>query len=114
MLCPMVYATGIQNKVLESMALGTPVIVSPKAAAALQAIPGHDLLVAETPRQFAEIALNLFNNPALKDALSQTARAYVERHHDWQTVTQRLVEIYAEVSTAYCAGKAVTVSSYGC
>ncbi|HZS78087.1 MAG TPA: glycosyltransferase [Ktedonobacteraceae bacterium] len=101
MLCPMVYATGIQNKVLESMALGTPVIISPKAAEALQAVPGRDLLVAETLRQFVEMTLNLFNNPARRAALSQAARAYVERHHNWQAITQQLVEIYSEASADY-------------
>ncbi len=101
MLCPMVYATGIQNKVLESMALGTPVIVSPKAAGALQAIPGRDLLVAETPRQFAEMALNLFNHPVRREGLSQYGRAYVELQHNWKTITHQLVEIYSEARAGY-------------
>ena len=48
MVCPLVYSTGIQNKVLEAMALGTPVVTTPQVAEALSACPGRDLLVAES------------------------------------------------------------------
>src|SRR5207302_10340666 len=74
MLSPMVYSVGIQNKVLEAMALGTPVIVATKAAAALDVLPGQDLLVAGSAQEFAEAALRLMNEPELRTSLSEHGR----------------------------------------
>src|SRR5262249_27120112 len=87
-------STGIQNKVLEAMALGTPVIVSHQPAQALQALPGQDLLVADTPQDFAEATLCLLDNPELWAKLSYSGRKYVESNHHWQSVKNKLINIY--------------------
>lgn len=96
MLSPMVYSVGIQNKVLEAMALGTPVVVAAQAAEALSARPGRDLLTAETAQEFAQATLRLLDDAALRAALSAGGRAYVEQHHDWSKVTDRLVDVYEQ------------------
>ena len=105
MLSPMVYSVGIQNKVLEAMALGTPVIVAAKAAAALNALPGQDLMVAGSAQEFAESALRLMNDAELRTSLSQHGRNYVERHHNWKVLTDQLVDVYKRISTAYTKEK---------
>ncbi len=94
MLSPMVYSVGIQNKVLEAMALGTPVVVAARAAEALSARPGRDLLTAETAQEFASATLRLLEDAGLRATLSQNGRAYVERHHDWHIVTDQLIDVY--------------------
>jgi glycosyltransferase involved in cell wall biosynthesis len=96
MLSPMVYSVGIQNKVLEAMALGTPVVVAAQAATALGTEPGRDLLVAASPQDFASATLRLMDDANLRAQLSQQGRAYVEQQHDWQKVTQRLIAIYQQ------------------
>lgn len=100
MLSPMVYSVGIQNKVLESMAMGTPVVVAAQAAAALRAQPGRDLLLAQSAQEFADAALSLLDNPELHSTLSQYGRTYVEQHHDWHTITNRLVSVYQQAIAA--------------
>ena len=100
MLSPMVYSVGIQNKVLESMAMGTPVVVAAQAAAALAAHPGRDLLLAQSAQEFAEATLSLLDNAELHSTLSQCGRNYVEQHHDWHTVTNRLVGVYQQAIAA--------------
>ena len=100
MLCPMVYSVGIQNKVLEAMALGTPVVVAPQTAKVFEVCQGRDLLVAETPQKFADAALRLLDDTELRSTLSHYGRAYVEQHHDWQAVTERLVDIYSQARGA--------------
>lgn len=102
MLSPMVYSVGIQNKVLEAMALGTPVVVTAQAAEALDAIPGRDLLVAESAREFASAALRLLDNADFRAALSHNGCAYVEQKHNWQDASERLVAIYQHaISMSY-------------
>ncbi len=93
-VAPLLYGAGIQNKVLEAMACGTPVVASPLAVSALQVQPGQDCLVANSPQTFAEAILNLLNNPALRKRVSATGRRYVETHHDWAAIAAQLESIY--------------------
>lgn len=96
MLCPMAYSVGIQNKVLESMALGTPVVVSTRVANALNARAGRDLLIAESAQDFADAALLLMKDAKLHATLSKSGREYVEQQHDWSTLTDQLVAVYQQ------------------
>jgi len=108
MLSPMVYSVGIQNKVLEAMALGTPVIAAPQAASALQARPAHDLLVADSPQAFADFTLRLFQDRELCTTLSRNGRAYVEQHHDWSVATNTLVDVYQQAVATHNEKNALT------
>lgn len=96
MLSPMVYSVGIQNKVLEAMALGTPVVVAAQAAAALGTQAGRDLLVATSAQEFADATLRLMDDAGLRMSLSQHGRVYVEQQHDWHAVTSHLVDVYQQ------------------
>lgn len=107
MLCPMTYSVGIQNKVLESMAMGTPVVVATRAAAALNAAHGQDLLVAESAQEFADAALLLMNDARLRAKLSQSGRKYVEQQHNWSVLTDRLVDVYQQAVTSYAGESSV-------
>ncbi|HNT22720.1 MAG TPA: glycosyltransferase [Anaerolineales bacterium] len=99
---PIVYGAGIQNKVLEAMACGTPVVASPQAAQALQAVDGQDLLVAADPAAFAAAILRLLDDPALRQRLGQNGRRYVLRCHDWDAAAGQLEAIYGEVNHGHC------------
>jgi glycosyltransferase involved in cell wall biosynthesis len=101
MLSPMVYSVGIQNKVLEAMALGTPVVVAAQAAEALEAHPGRDLLVAGTAQEFANATLRLMRDAELQATLVQRGRRYVEEHHNWREVTGGLINIYRRAAAMH-------------
>jgi glycosyltransferase involved in cell wall biosynthesis len=91
---PLVYGAGIQNKVLEAMACGTPVITTSRAISALSVVPGQDVLVADTPESFAEAILRLFGDPIRQELLSQAGRKYVEEYHNWDNIAMQLENIY--------------------
>jgi glycosyltransferase involved in cell wall biosynthesis len=94
---PLLYGAGIQNKVLEAMACATPVVASPKAAAALSAVDGSDLLIAPDAPAFADAILRVLRDTALQRGLSTAGRRYVERTHNWVSIAQRLEEVYLAV-----------------
>lgn len=98
MISPLVYSVGMQNKVVEAMALGTPTVISEHSATALSVRSGYDTLIATNAQSFAEKALNLMMNSALREAISVQGRRYVERHHDWRSIVDRLVAVYKSVS----------------
>jgi sugar transferase (PEP-CTERM/EpsH1 system associated) len=97
-ISPIRYGVGIQNKVLEGMAMATPVVSTPQAVSALQVQAGQEVLVAETPETMAQAAVTLLTNESLCQSIGQAGRRYVEIHHDWNKVAQRLEGIYREVS----------------
>lgn len=105
MLSPMVYSVGIQNKVLEAMAMGTPVVVAAQAAATLGTQSGRDLLTASSAQEFATATLNLLDDAALRATLSEYGRKYVEQQHDWRSVTGRLVDVYQQAIAEHAAAR---------
>jgi sugar transferase (PEP-CTERM/EpsH1 system associated) len=90
-VAPMRVARGIQNKVLEGMAMAKPVVVTPTALNGLEAVPGRDLELAQTSDDFAASVTDLISRD--NSALGTAARKYVQGHHDWQTNLRVLDEL---------------------
>jgi glycosyltransferase involved in cell wall biosynthesis len=94
-VCPMRSGSGIQNKVLEALACGAPVVATAIANRGVQGVPDRDLLVADTAETFAAAVLRLLDEPALAVRLAQAGRAFVEQHFRWESHAARLAAIYA-------------------
>ncbi|MEW5976916.1 MAG: glycosyltransferase [Acidobacteriota bacterium] len=104
-VAPILYGAGIQNKVLEALACETPVVATPQAVAALQVRSGEQLLVAHDRLQLANAVLQLLRDSALRSRLGRAGRVFVERHHEWYYISQRLVQIYRDAMTISNATK---------
>ena len=92
-VAPLKIARGTQNKVLESMAMGVPVVASRAAAGGVDAVPGEHLLVADSPSEQLDAIASLLEDPGRRARLSQAARARVLSHHAWPQSMQRLDRI---------------------
>ncbi len=90
MVAPLAIARGTQNKILEAMAMGVPVITSTIAAGGVDAVPGEHLLVADTPQQLADAVLAVVQNPTERQRLAQAGRQRVLSNHDWSQSMKRL------------------------
>lgn len=93
-LCPLLCGSGIQNKLLQAMAMGTPVVTTSIAIQALQVKDGEHVLVADEPQQFAEAVACLMTDKNLRKRLSINARNYIQEHHDWRSIGQKLEAVY--------------------
>jgi glycosyltransferase involved in cell wall biosynthesis len=81
---PLRAGSGLQNKVLEAMAVGTPVVATPRALAGLALRPGEHVLVGEDAEALAAAAVALLRDPAKARTLARAARALVERRYRWE------------------------------
>jgi glycosyltransferase involved in cell wall biosynthesis len=95
---PLPYAVGIQNKVLEAMALGTPVVASASAVGGLQVVDGRDLLIANEPEAFAGAVLRLLDDTALRSQLAENGLIYVAECHNWDAIVDQLASVYARAT----------------
>jgi glycosyltransferase involved in cell wall biosynthesis len=91
---PIRYGVGIQNKVLEAMAMTIPVVSTHQATTALQAQAGRDLLVAGDPQSIADAVLTLLADEDLRRRIGHAGRCYVETHHNWALIAERLESVY--------------------
>jgi sugar transferase (PEP-CTERM/EpsH1 system associated) len=82
-VAPMRLGRGLQNKVLEALAMGKAVVASLPALAALGTEPGVHLDRAESPAEWVRAVLRLLDDPARRSALGAAGRNYVTEHHDW-------------------------------
>jgi glycosyltransferase involved in cell wall biosynthesis len=96
-VCPIVYGTGVQNKALEFMASGLPVVVSPQVCSGIRAEPGLDLVAAKEPQEWAGALTRLLASAQERRCLAIAGRAYVVRHHSWEDATLQLEQAYEEV-----------------
>jgi glycosyltransferase involved in cell wall biosynthesis len=96
--CPLRYGVGIQNKVLEAMAMGTPVVAARQAARALNTVDGRDLVLATKAEEYAQAILDLISDPLRAASVGASGRRYVERHHDWESAAERLEELYQAIA----------------
>jgi sugar transferase (PEP-CTERM/EpsH1 system associated) len=93
-VAPLSYGAGVQNKVLEAMACGTPTVISDVAARGLSLTGDQQALVRSGPNAFAQGVSDLLSHPEARLRLGEAGRGYVQHHHDWGRITLRLEEIY--------------------
>lgn len=97
-IAPLRIARGTQNKILESMAMGVPVVATPQAAKGIQAIPGKHLLVADQAKDFADYVVTLLENGELRQKFSDAGRRQVEDAHTW-SVSMKIIDQILKTST---------------
>lgn len=90
MVAPLSIARGVQNKLLESMAMGVPVVTSALAARGVDAVPGEDLLCADSPEEVARAALAVLADDGRHGALRRRGLALVAERYSWSAALARL------------------------
>jgi len=93
MVAPLNIARGTQNKILEAMAMGVPVVTSTIAAGGVDAESVQHFLVADTPEEYALAILQIVENPQERERLSSAGRQRMLSHHAWPHSMERLDRI---------------------
>lgn len=82
-VAPLRLARGIQNKVLEAMAMGRPVVASRDCAVSVSAQPGREIVDAVDASDFVREVDALLREPARATAIGQAGRRHVQQHFSW-------------------------------
>lgn len=100
-ICPVRGGSGIQNKILNYMALGLPCVTSPTGLEGLDATPGSDLFVYKNEAEAARLIVRLYDDANLRHAMAISAREYVERAHDMKEIQKT---VRAEMAAVLASG----------
>lgn len=93
---PLQAGSGMQFKVIESMATGTPLVVTPYALGGIDAIEGQHLLVSSDAKDFADKVVLLMKSQSLRTSLSQNGRRLVEERFAWEKTVSDLELVFEE------------------
>ena len=89
-IAPMQLGTGLQNKLLEAMAMKIPCITSPLANQALNALPGEEILIGDTPRDYADHIIMLLENPLLANSIAEKGYQFILKKYSWEAETAKI------------------------
>ncbi len=94
---PLRLGAGIKNKVLETLAMQTPLVATPLSCDGIPVEPGKHVLLANTDDEFVAQILTLMRTPRLRESLARNGRQLVEEHFTWQHVADLYEELYLRI-----------------
>ena len=92
-VAPLMLGSGLQNKLLEAMAMGLPCVTTPLANNALGAIPEEEILIASNEVEFKRQIERLLSDPVFSKKLSEKGHSFVSENYNWQVCNKTLMEV---------------------
>ncbi len=92
-IAPMQIGTGLQNKILEAMAMQLPCVSSEMANRALDATNGKEILLGHKPEEYVQHILHLLEDKPFADEIALQGFNYVSANYNWATLTEKINEI---------------------
>jgi sugar transferase (PEP-CTERM/EpsH1 system associated) len=91
---PLRIGGGTRLKVLEAMAMGKAIVSTALGCEGFDLVPGQELVVADTPTEFASAVLSLLRDPQRRERIGRAARRFAGSRYDWRTIVPRLERVY--------------------
>ena len=96
MIVPLFSGSGMRVKIIEGMALGKAIITTSIGAEGIEAINGHDIVIANTAWEFVDELIKLFRNQDLISSISSNATEFVRKNYDNKLISQNLLNFYKQ------------------
>ncbi len=93
-VAPMIIGTGMQNKLIEAMAMGVPCITTTLANNAIRAIHNESIIVANTKEDFIKFIEKLLSDNHFYNRISIGGKDFVKSHYNWQSTTHELISLF--------------------
>ena len=97
-VCPMRFGAGVPNKVLESIAAGTPAVITPIAGDALGLVDGDGVRIARGAAELTRACVDLLSDATTREALGEAGRRIARERFQWERALQPLDDLLAEVA----------------
>ena len=95
MLAPMLISIGMQNKILQGMAMKIPCITTQLANNAIEASNGTEVIIANTAEEFANAIIDLLNDESKQNKIAENAFTFVNKNYTWQAMTEKLNALFS-------------------
>jgi polysaccharide biosynthesis protein PslH len=95
MVVPLLSGSGIRVKILEGMALGKPILATPRAAEGIDFTNGKDIIIGDSPQTVAQQIITLLQDKNMRTQLGQNARKLIELQYDNSIVCQGIIGFYS-------------------
>lgn len=92
-VAPLKYGSGIKTKILETMAMGVPIVTNEIGNEGLGLINNKEIIIAEDDEDVANQIVNLLQNIKLQKRLSTEAKLFVKDNHQWKSILTKFSEI---------------------
>ncbi len=93
-VAPILSGSGTRIKILDSLAAGIPVVSTTVGCEGIAAQPGRDVLIADSPDDFAAAVVRLLGDASLAESLRRNGRRLAEERYDWRAIGRRLDDVY--------------------
>jgi len=92
-VAPMRLGSGLQNKLLEAMAMRVPCVTTSIANTPLVAVDGQEILVGDTPEALADAIVRLLESQELRDSIAAAGNRFVTTHYSWSSAVEPLEKL---------------------
>ena len=96
-VAPILVGGGIIVKLLDAMSAGTPVVTTTYGNEGIGARPGHDLLIADNPEDFAAGVVRLLRDRAFAEEVGNNGKEYIQRHYSREAVFNSIQALYRQL-----------------
>jgi len=97
-IAPMQIGTGLQNKLLEAMAMKIPSLTSPLANQALNARDKEEILIGKNEQEFADLIIDLLTHPGKAELLADRGYEFVHQNFNWASATSKLEKLMTKAN----------------
>jgi glycosyltransferase involved in cell wall biosynthesis len=99
-IVPLRIGGGTRLKIYDAMSMGKAIVSTSIGCEGIDVTDGHDIMIADSPAEFAHKVIQLMQNPDLRDQLGRNARRSVEERFSWKKIAPRLEHTLAEAAAA--------------
>lgn len=96
-IVPLKVGGGTRLKILDAWACGKAVILTSIGCEGLEIMPGKNILIGDSPTQFAENVIKVCTDGDLRSSLGKEGRKLVEQNYSWRWIGDRLNRIYSHL-----------------
>ncbi len=102
-VCPMRSGAGIKNKILQAWAMGKAIVSTTEGVGSLKISEGQNILIRNTPQDFADSVVELLRNPAQAAKLGDAGRRTIESHYTWAAKARELEALMEQIVQNHAA-----------